>query len=394
MNKKLFPVILVLLLVLTLLFIGKVMVSQKEVILDQTTRILVLKGDVNIKKGGPSGEWRKADTSTIIEKGDTIETAEGASAEIIIGKNTEKALRVAGKSQLEFEKVNPAYLNLHKGKLLVKINSLESKSSFMVKTPTAICGAKGTAWAEEATSVSTTIAVFENKIFAQELTSSGRPAFKKHVIIEGIQRTVAKDKPISAPRKLSESELEEWAYWKKNISYLQSGKILINDFNKKENFNNIDGDFGSWNIFYGDENQRCQDEFSSSERVGDHGYSLKLIYDVDSPVSAYNGFFTKLLNIDLTDYKYLVFYVKGDKQAGFTRKLNLELKNKFEIGKTVIDGVTDKWRKMVIPLDEFRGLTSLKDMKELVIVFSDINATKKEGVIYIDDIYFSKEDPE
>jgi hypothetical protein len=32
-------------------------------------------------------------------------------------------------------------------------------------------------------------------------------------------------------------------------------------------------------------------------------------------------------------------------------------------------------------------------MKELVIVFSDLNATKKTGVVYIDDIYFTKTEP-
>ena len=37
-------------------------------------------------------------------------------------------------------------------------------------------------------------------------------------------------------------------------------------------------------------------------------------------------------------------------------------------------------------------MNSFEDMKEFVIVFSDNNVTKKEGVIYIDDIYFSKND--
>ena len=57
--------------------------------------------------------------------------------------------------------------------------------------------------------------------------------------------------------------------------------MLVNDFNKKENINNLDGPFGSWNIFYSDPNQHCKDEFSASERLGSSGYSLKLDYDVD-----------------------------------------------------------------------------------------------------------------
>ncbi|MBU0895905.1 MAG: hypothetical protein KJ584_04850, partial [Candidatus Omnitrophica bacterium] len=79
-----------------------------------------------------------------------------------------------------------------------------------------------------------------------------------------------------------------------------------------------------------------------------------------------------------------------DKKAGFTTTLNIELKNKNQIGRMSIDGITDEWEKITVPLGQFVGINDFKDMKEFVIVFSDINATKKEGVVYIDDIYFAK----
>ena len=41
----------------------------------------------------------------------------------------------------------------------------------------------------------------------------------------------------------------------------------------------------------------------------------------------------------------------------------------------------------------FGGINNFKEMKELVIVFSDIGVTKKVGVIYIDEIYFSQDKP-
>ena len=96
------------------------------------------------------------------------------------------------------------------------------------------------------------------------------------------------------------------------------------------------------------------------------------------------------MGIDLTGYKYLIFYIKGDKRAGFSTRINVELKNKFQIGKLEVKGITDEWQKIVLPLEKFIGLTNLQNMKEIVIVFSDLNSTKKEGVIYIDDIYFSR----
>lgn len=376
--------------ILLLLLLARMPFPKKEIILDQTNKIFVVKGDVRIKKAEEGAVWQKIEPSTILEKGDIVETAEGSAVDIIIGRNTDKAIKVDEKSRVEFQGINPANLNFSKGKILVTLKKLENKSSFIVKTPTSICGVRGTAWLEEASDYKTRICVFENDVFIQELSTVGKPKWRKYIVSDGKQRTLVKDQPISPEQKAGEMDLQDWEYWSKNITFLREDKVLINDFDKKENFNNLSGEFGSWNVFYSDLNQSCKDEFTDRERTGDKGYSLKLTYDVDTPFSAYNGFFTNLMGIDISDYNCLIFFIKGDKKAGFTTKLNLELKNKFQTGRLTIQGITDEWQKMVLPLSQFAGISDFKKMKEFVIVFSDINLTKKEGVIYIDDIYFAK----
>jgi hypothetical protein len=292
---------------------------------------------------------------------------------------------------VEFKEINPTSLDFSKGKILVAIKKLEPKSSFVVKTPTAVCGARGTGWSEETSADKTRLCVFEDEVFLQSLDTSGKPKRKKHTASEGTERLIEKDKPVGDAKALSEKDLETWRRWDKNINYIEEGKILINDFERKENFNNLDGPFGSWNTFYYDTNQFCRDEFAPPREAG-KGYSLKLIYDVQSPYSAYNGFFTNLMGIDITDYKYIVFYIKGDKPAGFTKRVNIELKNNKQTGRTILEGITEDWKKRVVPIKSFGGINNFKEMKEFVIVFSDIGVTKKEGAIYIDDIYFAKEE--
>lgn len=392
MKKSVLTVVLVVLCMSIVTFAANILLPKPKITHDQTNRTFVVKGDVKIKKASGIAGWQSMDTSTILEKGDIVETAESSMVDIIIGKDTDKTIKIDEKSRLEIQEINPAYLNLPKGKILVALKKLEPRSSFTVKTPSAICGAQGTAWLVMATDDKTKVCVFENKIFARTLDENGRTGFRKYTVDEGTQRTLIKDKPISKSQKISESDMEDWKYWSKNIEYLREGKILIDDFNSKENFNNIRGPFGSWVVFYSDAHQYCRDEFSAFDRIGDTGYGLKLTYDVDSPFSAYNGFFTNLMGIDLTGYKYLVFHIKGDKRAGFTTRINVELKNKFYTGKLEVEGITDEWQKIVLPLKKFADLTDLRNMKELVIVFSDLNATKKEGVIYIDNIYFSRDE--
>ncbi len=393
MKKNVLTVVLVLLCISIAIFAANILLPKPKIVYDQTNRTLVVNGDVKIKKAKPGAGWQKMDAFTVLEKGDIVETAEGSMVDVIIGKDTDKAVKIDEKSHLEVQEINPAYLNLSKGKILVAMKKLESKSSFTVKTPTAICGARGTAWSELATDDKTKVCVFESKIFARGLDENGRAGFRKYTVDEGTQRTLLKGRPISEPQKISDPDLEDWKYWGKNVEYLREGKVLIDDFSRKENFNNLKGPFGSWVVFYSDANQYCRDEFTAFERTGETGYGLKLTYDVDSPFSAYNGFFTNLMWIDLTGYKYLIFHIKGDKRAGFTTRINVELKNKFQIGKLEVKGITDEWQKIVLPLEKFIGLVTLQDMKEIVIVFSDLNATKKEGVVYIDDIYFAKAEP-
>lgn len=390
MKKNILAAALVLLCISIVLFSANMFLPRPKAIYDQTNKTFSVKGDVKIKKARAGSGWQKMDTSTVLEKGDIVETAKGSMVDIIIGKDTDKAVKIDEKSRLEIQEINPAYLNLSKGKILVALKKLEPRSSFTVKTPTAICGAQGTAWSETVADDKTKVCVFESKIFARGLDENGRAGFRKYTVDEGTQRTLLKGQPISEPQKISDPDLEDWKYWGKNVRYLREGKILINDFNRKESFNNLKGPFGSWVVFYSDANQYCRDEFTAFERMGETGYGLKLTYDVDSPFSAYNGFFTNLTGIDLMGYKYLVFYIKGDKKAGFITRINVELKNGSETGKLEVNDITDEWQKIVLPLKKFVGLNNLQNMKELVIVFRDLNATKKEGVIYIDDLYFSR----
>lgn len=393
MNKKILIGIIFLACAVSIFFIVKASFKKEEIMLDQANKVFVVKGDVRIKKAKDDAIWQKMDTSTILEKGDILETAKDSTADIIIGRETDKAIKLKENSHVEFQGINPGCLNLSKGEVLVALKKLEPKSSFVVKTPTAICGARGTGWSVNAGDSGTKICVFESNVYVRALDANGKPKRKEYTATEGTQRTLVKNEPVSEPQKIGEKDLEDWKYWSKNMEFLKDGKVLINDFNRKENFNNLSGAFGSWNMFYTDPNQFCRDELTDLERIGDSGYGLKLTYDVDSPFSAYNGFFTKLMNIDISGYKYLVFSIKGDSKAGFTTSINIELKNKNQIGKATVEKITGEWQKIVIPLSRFAGINDFKNMKEFVIVFTDVTATKKEGVIYIDDIYFSNDEP-
>jgi hypothetical protein len=89
------------------------------------------------------------------------------------------------------------------------------------------------------------------------------------------------------------------------------------------------------------------------------------------------------------NFDYLVLYLKGDNKTGFTRSLNIELKDKKNTGIYTIDGITDKWQKFLVPLNVFTNI-DLSKVNYLCISFPSTVVTKKIGRVYVDNIYLSK----
>ena len=176
-------------------------------------------------------------------------------------------------------------------------------------------------------------------------------------------------------------------------------ELVIADFDTGDKPNNIGGDFGAWDKDPNDETQGAQvnfaDSTSSGEKIdalGDqYGYALRIDYDVDSPNPAYNGFWMKLNQLNATPYNAVSFFIKGDKEAGFTSRVKVELKDKSnQPSPYLLSGVTSEWQQVTIPFDKFRKVTDWSAMNEFVVVFDDINSNPKKGSIYLDQVSFKK----
>jgi hypothetical protein len=170
------------------------------------------------------------------------------------------------------------------------------------------------------------------------------------------------------------------------------GKLVLRiaNFESKEERNDLDGGyFGIWERDPDDTTQFCRMKFV--EPGQGYGYTcLQLSYDVDSPNDAYNGFWLLFVDLDVSMYKKLCFWVRGEDNTSFSTQFNLELKNEEETGRTVVEDITAQWQLKEIPFSEFEGLKNKKKLTEMVIVFEDKYVTQLTGTIYIDNIYFSK----
>jgi len=170
------------------------------------------------------------------------------------------------------------------------------------------------------------------------------------------------------------------------------GVIVLAHFNGMENKTEL-GDFGAWDKDPQDMTQMCEINLISEIKRGDKGKALEIKYDVDSDNPAFNGVWFKLNDIDLSEYKALVFWAKGDVNKGASENFKVELKTDQQVGLAEIMGITTEWKQFILPLDKFVGISGFDSMKELIFVFEDWAVSDKEGVLFVDDIYFIKEEP-
>ncbi|MFC2048868.1 hypothetical protein ACFLR5_01450 [Elusimicrobiota bacterium] len=188
-------------------------------------------------------------------------------------------------------------------------------------------------------------------------------------------------------------------------------RLLVEDFNMTRFVNYLGGSHNTWSNNPSDKTIGCTSAYSRE----DNGFALKLEYDIDSsltymynaeyildysayavdglineiPHTGFCGYYFMLNNADLTKYRYLIFFIKGDEQAGYTRKMQVELKTPDQSSGYIIEGITNKWKKIVVPLSVFEKIDNWKKIDELTFIFNEYS-TEKTGVMYVDNIYFAE----
>ncbi|MDD5613634.1 MAG: hypothetical protein PHQ54_01020 [Candidatus Omnitrophica bacterium] len=170
--------------------------------------------------------------------------------------------------------------------------------------------------------------------------------------------------------------------------------LRIADFNRGEKPNLISGAYGSWNRTKWDRTQFSNEDFVTDPAIVycGRGCSLAVYYDVDSPnPPVYNGFWMQLERIDLRDWRYLSFYVKGDEKEGFTTTFKVNIKSiQGKIASFTVKDVTSEWQEVIIPFDRMNQEADFSEAYEFLIIFDERDVTKLTGRIYLDEFYLYK----
>ncbi|MFC1809133.1 hypothetical protein ACFL3D_03320 [Candidatus Omnitrophota bacterium] len=156
----------------------------------------------------------------------------------------------------------------------------------------------------------------------------------------------------------------------------------VASFNSGRRQNEVGGDFYAWTD---NEAYPCNDYFNSfNARMGE-GFSLKLAYNVDDPLEIVkNALVMDLGHMDTQKYKTFTFYLKGDRDIGFSKAVVVALQSTHKTRSYKLNNVTYRWEKVSIPLDAFKE--DGEALKEFRLVFQTDIVTQGIGAVYIDDV--------
>ncbi len=120
---------------------------------------------------------------------------------------------------------------------------------------------------------------------------------------------------------------------------------------------------------------------------------LRLSYRLDPGGRARAGVRIKLDRLDASAYDHLELKVRGDPSTGFAHALEVGFQrprpdrpDMIETGSSLVEGISDQWRDVRVPLNRMTGIDAWTGLDELVLAVDSRRSEALSGAIYVDDL--------
>jgi hypothetical protein len=147
-------------------------------------------------------EYVPAQEGMILDSGDKIKTAAGASAELSFNEDNTNTVRLSEKTDAEMVFSGDEKLAVTDGEVFSSISKLPSGSAFEIRTPTAVSGARGTDWVTKVTEEGTDVEAVDSTPYVRHFDTSGALSSQITPIQAGQMTTVRKFQPPMPPRPM------------------------------------------------------------------------------------------------------------------------------------------------------------------------------------------------
>lgn len=212
MKKEIIFVAIVSLLVLA----GFVLTSHAKGPSD-SVKIIMLKGNPKIMKSQKTA-WENCAIEMPVASGDRIKTASGELVDIAFTLRSTIAMRIEENSDV-FIKNNmaPYSIDLLNGAVMASIKNLTKGSGFEVRTPTAVSGARGTAWRSATNGNTSVFDAFEKSVYIRGIDAAGNEMKDELKLNSGFRAVVDRFERPSRVERLSGADRQKWSEWRSEM---------------------------------------------------------------------------------------------------------------------------------------------------------------------------------
>lgn len=218
--------------VIAILFVAGVVMAGST----PYVKVLYVSGSAEYLTSGES-QWKEVKTGLKLYSGDSVKTNRTSSVEIAFDRRSKNIVSIRPGTLTIIKLDGNEKIELVDGEVFALIQSLPRGSSFEVRTPTAVCAARGTGFGAKGNKNGTTAGSYEDNIYVNGVNKDGSSMEDTEIVEEGYQVYIKLFGGPSGKEKIDEAAYEKWLEWKENLlKRLMGNKKKLKDIlNKIEN---------------------------------------------------------------------------------------------------------------------------------------------------------------
>jgi hypothetical protein len=173
----------------------------------------------------PSTTWAQAKTEMQLYSGDSIRTGDAAYVELAF--NEDNVVKIDADSSVVVLLKDEEKIELLNGEVFCTVANLPRGSSFVVRTPVGVVGARGTDWLTKVAADQMSVESYEGSPFVKNIEKDGNLSKEEMLVPPGSGTNFSRFRKPPVPVKLSGQEIKRWQAWKSDLKPRLNNAVIL-----------------------------------------------------------------------------------------------------------------------------------------------------------------------
>jgi len=173
---------------------------------EETVTVVSFAGDVKITPAG-SNSPVACEEGMVLGEGARVITGDGSEVTLAFDKPKRNLVKAKSNTEVVIKLIGAEKIELIDGELFTLLKNLKRGEEFQVRTPCAVCGARGTGWVMITDGVTTWMGVFQNDVWMQGIDPNGNPIGDKFWTGAGFFRVTGQFQLPGGAQKMTQEQL-------------------------------------------------------------------------------------------------------------------------------------------------------------------------------------------